>query len=193
MRQLISAISLICVFTISDASAQMKRWTDENGILHFENKSPTVPERLAQHPTAQVNKRLERTYAGFTLGDDASAFRAARRGFSSGADKHGGEIFLFYPKFLPSRATKGTALFIDGRLALMEFVYRDYALDWDSTVKNTAAKYGEPRRVVDKASWTDGETGLVLKKDYSGNISASIGDRGVMSKYSERGASAPGF
>ena len=114
-------------------------------------------------------------------------------GFSSGADKHGGEIFLFYPKFLPSRATKGTALFIDGRLALMEFVYRDYALDWDSTVKNTAAKYGEPRRVVDKASWTDGETGLVLKKDYSGNISASIGDRGVMSKYSERGASAPGF
>ena len=118
MRQLITAISLICVFTISDASAQMKRWTDENGILHFENKSPTVPERLAQHPTAQVNKRLERTYAGFTLGDDASAFRAARRGFSSGADKHGGEIFLFYPKFLPSRATKGTALFIDGRLAL---------------------------------------------------------------------------
>ena len=140
MRQLITAISLICVFTISDVSAQMKQWTDENGILHFENKSPTVPERLAQQPTAQVNKRLERTYAGFTLGDDASAFRAARRGFSSGADKHGGEIFLFYPKFLPSRATKGTALFIDGRLALMEFVYRDYALDWDSTVKNTASR-----------------------------------------------------
>src|SRR5213592_3071965 len=69
---------------------------------------------------------------------------------------------FFTLNFCPG-VTKGTALFIDGRLALMEFVYRDYALDWDSTVKNTAAKYGEPRRVVEKASWTDGETGLVLK------------------------------
>ncbi|HUK42334.1 MAG TPA: DUF4124 domain-containing protein [Candidatus Acidoferrales bacterium] len=179
------------------AFAQIKEWTDENGVVHYENKPPPLPPASAKiipRADGKTTTPIDRRHIGISLGDDAATIKASWKASSFGADKEGGEALFFPTESLPASVTKLTALAIDGRIALIEITYSNTALGgWEKAVDDTAKKYGDPKKEIGRVSWNDGRTGLILKNGYK-SIIATIGDQEAVNRYKQRGAvDAPKF
>ena len=192
MKTIIASLALL--FVASVASAQIKKWTDADGVVHYENEArPRDPTEELRKPGDQATPgkaqgRIDRTHAGLTLGDAESSYRASRQWFGLGADKFGGQVFIGSP---PIELKAKAAMFVDGRLSMIRLTYRDYTLGgWDTAVLSTANKYGPPKTDGTSASWRDDRTGLSLKKDYRGGIEIMIADMDLMERYNARSGQA---
>jgi len=178
------------------ALAQLKSWTDENGVIHYGNdpRPESSPAPATARP-GQALRAIDKSHGGLTLGDEVSAFRAAKKGGSLGFQSDGSELFFIAPRFLPQGATKMTATFVDGRLSLIEVTYPEQTLGgWEKALNDQTTKYGEPQKstVPAKVSWLDGRTILLFKKDL-GNIIAILADIEATKRFINRTDRGPLF
>jgi hypothetical protein len=187
MRLLISVLAILTTLSFTPAFAQVKKWVDEKGIVHYEAIGTGRPTTLnADQPKPNARRPLERNHAGLTLGDDEASFKAAQKGDYAGKSGPDGNYYR-YTGTLPEGAINMGALFVASRLALMMIDYRDFGVGgWEQLVKETTEKYGRPMGEGRTAGWNDGATALSFKHDLSGNIMITLEDLAVMSKYSER-------
>ena len=187
MRLIISVLAILTTLSSTTAFAQVKKWVDEKGIVHYEAIGSGRPKTLnADQPKPNASRPLDRNHAGLTLGDDESSFIAAQKGDYAGKSGPDGNYYR-YTGSLPEGAISMGALFVASRLALMMIDYRDFGLGgWDQLVKQTTEKYGPPMGEGRTADWNDGATALSFKHELSGNIMITLEDSAVMSKYSER-------
>jgi hypothetical protein len=187
MRLIISVLAILTFLSSTPAFAQVKKWVDEKGIVHYEAIGTGRPTTLnTDQPKPNARRPLERNHAGLTLGDDESSFKAAQKGNYAGKSGPDGNYYR-YTGTLPEGAINMGALFVASRLALMMIDYRDFGVGgWEQLVKETTEKYGQPMGEGRTAGWSDGATALSFKHDLSGNIMITLEDLAVMSKYSER-------
>lgn len=184
------------------ASAQVKRWTDEKGVTHFESQgSPAAPlpqpresaPRSATPGKAKVP--IERSHAGIRLGDTDSAFRNPERWQKLGEDKFGAAGFICLPSFLPAGVTALTVLSVAYRVSSINVTYNETSLgSWNTVIDNLTKKYGQSEGVSSQAKWADAHTVLSLEKDYRGGIKALIIDLPAVQNYRARaGHDTPKF
>src|SRR5882724_5877476 len=145
MRLIISVLAILTTLSSIPAFAQVKKWVDENGIVHYEAigsgraKTPNVDQ-----PKPNARRPLDKNHAGLTLGDNEASFTAAQKGDYAGKIGPDGNYYR-YTGTLPEGAINMGALFVAGRLALMMIDYRDFGLGgWEQLVKQTTDKYGPP-------------------------------------------------
>ena len=186
MRLIISVLAILTTFS-TPAFAQVKKWVDEKGIVHYEAIGPSrsqIPN--ADKPKPNARRPLDKNHAGLTLGDDEPSFRAAKKG--DYVDKSGPDgNYYRYTGTLPDGGVNMGALFVAGRLAFIMIDYRDFGLGgWEQLVKETTEKYGPPMGDERTADWNDGATALRFKHEPSGNIKIALEDLAVMSKYSDQ-------
>ena len=143
---------------VDPVGAQIKQWTDKDGIVHYEGTGPITP------PSSKKPSTIERSHAGYTLGEEISAFRNPNRGTSIEKAPDGAEIALF--STLPPGALSGGAYFVTGRISFIFFKYADSALGgWDELTVSTTKKYGQPEaKTNDSVRWKDSSTILIFKK-----------------------------
>ena len=186
MRLIIFGLALATAVISSPGFTQVRQWTDDQGIVHYEvigpkkieNKNPSEPKPNALGP-------IERTHAGLRLGDDESSFAAARKGLFIGKSGSEGNYYRFSGP-VPEGVTGMGLLFSSGRLALIKIEYRDLgAKGWKQLIHDTAKKYGPPREDAELVSWSDGTTLLTLNLGAAGDITVTLEDLAAMSKYSE--------
>ena len=187
MRLTISVLAILTTFSSIPAFAQVKKWMDEKGVVHYEAIGPGPPQTSnADQPKPNARRPLDRNHAGLTLGDDESSFTAAQKGDYAGKIGSDGKYYR-YTATLPEGATNMGALFVTGRLALMMIDYRALGLGgWEQLVKQTTEKYGPPMGDQRTADWNDGATALSFRHELSGNIKITLEDLAVMSKYSDQ-------
>lgn len=191
---------VLVIFALTTpAAAQIKQWTDEHGVTHFEShgtgKSPSPRPGDANAPKGPglAKVSIERTHAGLTLGDNDSSFRNSKLWLSLLSDKFGMQGYFGAPL---GTETKRNVAFIDGRLSMILLTYKEVTLgSWDTAVKTTSDKYGPPAgNSYSEVRWTDGKTTLILKKDFLGGIEVTIGDLELTQRYTARsGQAAPKF
>jgi hypothetical protein len=186
IRRIIPVLAILTTLFSTPVFAQVKKWLDEKGIVHYEvigTGRPKTPD--ADQPPPNARRSLDRNHAGLALGDDESSFVAAQKGDYTGKIGPEGNYYR-YTGTLPEGAISMGTLFVTGRLALMMIHYRDFGLGgWDQLVKQTTEKYGSPIGDGGNAGWNDGATALSFKHETSGNIVIALEDLAVMSKYSE--------
>jgi hypothetical protein len=187
MRLIISVLAILTTLSSTFAFAQVKKWVDGKGIVHYEaigTGRPQVPN--ADQPKPNARRALDRSHAGLTLGDDEASFKAAQKADNAGKSGPNGNYYR-YTGTLPEGAINMGVLFVAGRLAFMMIDYRDFGLGgWDQLVKQTSEKYGPPMGDGRTADWNDGATALSFKHELSGNIKITLEDSAVMSKYSDQ-------
>ena len=134
---------------------------------------------------SKFSKRLDRTYAGFTLGDHISAFVTSEKGRLLGTDEIGGKIYLFSTRYLSSELLEQILYYWHDQLALIKLKYsRSYSGGWKHMVEQTTEKYGpSSREGCRRAIWNDGQTVLILDHDLATYITASLGDLAYVLKY----------
>ena len=187
MRLIISVLGILTTLSSIPAFAQVKKWVDENGIVHYEaigSGRPKTPN--VDQPKPNARRPLDKNHAGLTLGDNEASFTAAQKGDYAGKIGPDGNYYR-YTGTLPEGAINMGALFVAGRLALMMIDYRDFGLGgWEQLVKQTTDKYGPPISEGRTADWNDGASALNFKHELSGNIKITLEDLAVMSKYSDQ-------
>jgi len=187
MRLIISVLAILTTLSSIPAFAQVKKWVDENGIVHYEaigSGRPKTPN--VDQPKPNARRPLDKNHAGLTLGDNEASFTAAQKGDYAGKIGPDGNYYR-YTGTLPEGAINMGALFVAGRLALMMIDYRDFGLGgWEQLVKQTTDKYGSPIGEGRTADWNDGASALNFKHELSGNIKITLEDLAVMSKYSDQ-------
>jgi len=134
---------------------------------------------------SRFSKRLERTYAGITLGDNVSAFETAEKGRLLGTDEIGGKIHFFSTRYVSSELLEKILYYWHDQLALIKLKYGcSYSGGWKQLVEQTTEKYGPPSREGSRrAIWNDGQTVLILDHDLAAYITASLGDLAFVLKY----------
>jgi len=198
------SVAVFLLVVAAPASSQIKQWTDEKGVTHFESDGSGPPPGDGQNKPkdketpGKAKTRIDRTHAGITLGDNDSSYRNSETWLSlGGEDKFRGQIYTLRPgASTPDGVTKMGAMFVDGRLAMIRIIYNDYSLGgWDKAVKVTGDKYGPPRtNGYSEASWLDDQTLLSFRKDDSGGIEVMIADNESLQRYNSRtGQAAPKF
>jgi hypothetical protein len=187
MRLIISVLAILTTLSSIPAFAQVKKWVDEKGIVHYEaigSGRPKTPN--VDQPKPNARRPLDKNHAGLTLGDNEASFTAAQKGDYAGKIGPDGNYYR-YTGTLPEGAINMGALFVAGRLALMMIDYRDFGLGgWEQLVKQTTDKYGPPIGEGQTADWNDGASALNFKHELSGNIKITLEDLAVMSKYSDQ-------
>ena len=191
MRCIIFTSLALAIFFATPAFAQVKQWTDKNGVVHFEaigrqgakNTNPPQSKTNALRP-------IDRSFATLRLGDDESTFTGAKKGVQIANNGDGGN-FYSYSSVLPEGANNMGVLFNTGRLALIMVEYRDFgSAGWEQLVNETTEKYGPPLGDTRTAVWRDGTTLLSLKHQSNGNIAVTLEDVAAMSRYSEQDRAA---
>jgi hypothetical protein len=134
---------------------------------------------------SRFSKRLVRTYAGFTLGDNVSAFETSEKGRLLGTDEIGGKIYFFSTRDVSSELVEKILYYWHDQLALIKLKYSgSYSGGWKHLVEQTTEKYGPPSREgCRRAIWNDGQTVLILDHDLAAYITASLGDLAFVLKY----------
>ena len=128
MRLIISVLAILTTLSSIPAFAQVKKWVDENGIVHYEaigSGRPKTPN--VDQPKPNARRPLDKNHAGLTLGDNEASFTAAQKGDYAGKIGPDGNYYR-YTGTLPEGAINMGALFVAGRLALMMIDYRDFGL-----------------------------------------------------------------
>lgn len=190
---------LLIVAHISDATgAQIKSWTDDTGVTHFESSGPPPEPSPREKDSGEPNisRRIDRSHGGFTLGDHESSFRSRGQGIYRSEDKLGAKVYELTARGLPPGAESGTAMFVADRLAAITIEYDEAQFgSWDGLIKQTTEKYGTALvDEVDRKSWTDRETGLTFERTDTGTVTATVTDSRVMETYKQTvGAAAPKF
>jgi len=189
---------LVIILLPYDTQAQIKSWVDKDGVKHYESSGPPPVKspRRQDQPEQKLSRRIDRTHAGMTLGDNESSFKSSGRGTYRGVDQFGAKLYELTARGLPSGAKSGTVIFLADRITAIEIEYGEaQSGGWDRMIKETTDKYGKPTvNELRKKSWTDGKTGLILDRTYSGTVKALIGDHQTLSNYSSSiGAAAPKF
>ena len=126
MHSTIFTFLAIAIFFATPAFAQVKQWTDKNGVVHFEaigrqgakNTNPPQTKTNALRP-------IDRSFATLRLGDDESTFTGAKKGVQIANNGDGGN-FYSYSSALPEGANNMGVLFNTGRLAAIMIEYRDF-------------------------------------------------------------------
>ena len=134
---------------------------------------------------SKFSKRLDRTYAGFTLGDHISAYVTSEKGSLLGTDEIGGKIYFFSTRYVSSELVEKILYYWHDQLALIKLKYSGgYSGGWKHLVEQTTEKYGSPSREGGRrAIWNDGQTVLILDHDLAAYITASLGDLAFVLKY----------
>ncbi len=134
---------------------------------------------------SRFSKRLVRTDAGITLGDNVSAFETAEEGRLLGTDEIGGKIYFFSTRYVSSELVEKILYYWHDQLALIKLKYSgSYSGGWKHLVEQTTKKYGPPSREGGRrAIWNDGQTVLILDHDLAAYITASLGDLAFVLKY----------
>jgi hypothetical protein len=134
---------------------------------------------------SRFSKRLVRTYAGFTLGDNVSAFETSEKGRLLGTDEIGGKIYFFSIRYVSSELVEKILYYWHDQLALIKLKYsRSYSGGWKHLVEQTTEKYGPPSREKGRrAIWNDGQTVLILDHGLATYITASLGDLAFVLKF----------
>jgi len=134
---------------------------------------------------SRFSKRLDRTYAGFTLGDHISAYVTSEKGRLLGTDEIGGKIYFFSTRYVSSELLEKILYYWHDQLALIKLKYgRSYSGGWQPLVEQTTDKYGPPSRAEgQRAIWNDGQTVLILEDDLAVCVTASLGDLAFVLKY----------
>jgi hypothetical protein len=180
-------LAILATLVSTPAFAQVKKWIDEKGTVHYEAPGPAQPKtKNLNQAKPSVRRPLDRNYAGLTLGDNEASFAAAQKGEyvgKSGPDAN----YYRYIRTLPEGAIDLGALFATGRLAFITIQYHDFGSEgWEQLITQTSEKYGPPTGDTRNAVWNDGITALSFRRDSSGNITIILEDFIVMSKYSEQ-------
>jgi len=198
-RKLIVGVALGLAIFPSGAPAQVKQWTDEKGVTHFEahdtgkTPSPRAGNADSKGTLGVAKVRIERSHKSITLGDNDSSYRNSSRWRFMGSDKFGAQGFISAD--VPD-ATKTMVLFFDQRLWSLSITYPENILgSWDKVVITTSEKYGPPKtNGYSEATWMDAQTVLNIKKDYRGGIEIMIVDIELRDRYNSRsGQAAPKF
>ena len=187
MRFTISGFILLSLFFSTPGFAQVKRWTDKDGVVHLEGTGPKLPQSSDSFRAKRNALRpIERNFASLRLGDDESPFTAAKKGVAVANNGYDGN-FYSYVGGLPEGALKMGVLFNTGRLALITTEYRDVgSAGWEQLIKESTEKYGPPAGDARTAVWNDGTTILNLRHELTGNITVTLEDFAAMSRYSEQ-------
>jgi hypothetical protein len=196
--RLIFFVLLIAVHISDAASAQIKSWTDDKGVTHFESRGlpPEPSPRGKELGEPNISRRIERSHGGFTLGDHESSIRSRGQGIYRSEDKLGAKVYDLTDRGLPPGAQSGTAMFVADRLAAIIIEYDEAQFgSWGGLIKQTTEKYGTALvDEVDRKSWTDRETGLTFERTDTGTVTATVTDSRVMETYKQTvGAAAPKF
>jgi hypothetical protein len=71
----ISILAILSTLTSIPAFAQVKKWVDEKGVVHYEAIGPARPKPPVGDPPKPNTRRLvDRNHAGLTLGDNEASF-----------------------------------------------------------------------------------------------------------------------
>ena len=143
---------------------------------------------------SRFSKPLVRTYAGFTLGDNVSAFETSEKGRLLGTDEIGGKIHFFSTRYVSSELLEKILYYWHDQLALIKLKYGcGYSGGWKQLVEQTTERYGPPSRVgYRRAIWNDGQSVLILDHDLAAYITANLGDLTFVLKYRDlQESSAP--
>ena len=134
---------------------------------------------------SRFSKPLVRTYAGFTLGDNVSAFETSEKGRLLGTDEIGGKIHFFSTRYVSSELLEKILYYWHDQLALIKLKYGcGYSGGWKQLVEQTTERYGPPSRVgYRRAIWNDGQSVLILDHDLAAYITASLGDLAFVLKF----------
>ena len=191
MRCTILTFLALATLFATPAFTQVKRWTDKNGVVHFEAIGhPRATNTNPPQTKANARRPIDRSFANLRLGDDESTFTGAKKGVQIASNGDGGN-FYGYSSALPEGATNMGVLFNTGRLALIMVEYRDFgSAGWEQLVSETTDKYGPPLGDNRTAVWRDGTTLLSLKHQPNGNIAVTLEDVAAMSRYSEQDRAA---
>jgi hypothetical protein len=155
--------------------AQMREGIGENAAPHLEAGADDASSRIA--PSLRLSSLpISRTQNGLTLGEPIAALRSSGRSIEAGKAASGAELLAVLPRYLPKGAKRMLGVYMDGRLAAITTSYREEAADaWEKMIFAMAAKYGEAVAAEqDARKWSDGQVVLVLKKEDSGSISATV-------------------
>lgn len=186
MRFTITVFTVLLTLYCTSAFAQVRKWVDEKGTVHYEATGPEQPPKAApgeSNPNAR--RPIERNHGGLTLGDDESAFTAGSKGRHLA--KHGADgNYYQYSGPLPEGALSTGALFVGGRLALILVEYNLAPGGWEQLLNQTSATYGPPTGDTRTAVWNDSTTSLTLTHEANGNITVVLQDQSMLSKYSEQ-------
>src|SRR5262249_2314816 len=126
MRLIISVLATVIILFFTHAFAQVKKWVDEKGVVHYEAIGPG-PKTSADPSKPNPRRPLDRNHAGLILGDNEASFTAAKRGDNAGKIGPDGNYYR-YTGSLPEGAVNLGVLFVAGRLAFMMIDYRDFGL-----------------------------------------------------------------
>ena len=134
---------------------------------------------------SRFSKRLDRTYAGITLGDNVSAFETSEKGRLLGTDEIGGKIYFFSTRYVSSELLEKILYYWHDQLALIKLKYGcSYSGGWKQFVEQTTKKYGPPSKEgSQRAIWNDGQSVLMLDHNLAAYITASLGDLTFVLKY----------
>jgi hypothetical protein len=174
--------------------AQMRPGSAETAYAPLEAGGAGASSEIA--PSLRLSLPISRTQNGLTLGEPIATLRSSRRAVDAGKAASGAELLALLPRYLPKGATRMLGVYMDGRLAAITTNYRDDASEsWEKFIAATAAKYGEPAASNrDAKQWSDGQVVLVLKKEDSGSISATVAFIDSLQKhYSKVSARGAGF
>lgn len=194
----LSALMLI-LFLAAPALAQVKKWVDENGVVHFEAQGTQGTEATLQPENAKPETRakfIDRSQAGFTLGDHVSSLKASKKALPAPVDKNGAQIFMFFTQYLAPGVREMNLMYIQDRLAMISVTYFiTKFVNWPVLVKTTISKYGEPFRSEENAKrWMDNEVMLTLTFDGKENVTIQTSYVSAMQKYLDAiKANAPKF
>ena len=182
---------VLAIFIANPAFAQVKQWTDKNGVVHFEaDGRPGAKNTNSPQTKTNALRPIDRNFATLRLGDDESTFTAAKKGVQVANTGDDGN-FYSYSNALPEGANSMAVLFTTGRLALIMIEYRDFgSTGWQQLVNETSKKYGAALGDNRTAVWHDGTTLLSLQHQLSGNITVRLEDVAAMTRYSEQERSA---
>jgi hypothetical protein len=191
---------LIAIFLLIPtlALAQVKQWTDEKGVTHFEAQgtgrepSPTNQQNSTDEP-GKSKAKIDRSPAGLTLKEPDSSFRSSKNWTPSQPDKFGGQGFIGLPS---GDISELKIFFVDQRLVQIHITYKESNVNyWERMIKTTADKYGAPiTNGYSEAKWFDDQTLLNLKKNFKGGIEVILTDRELSDRYYSRtGQAAPKF
>jgi hypothetical protein len=194
----VSIALVLVIVPVWSASAQVKQWTDEKGVTHFEAHGKAQPApRATDRSTApgKTTTAIDRSHAGVTLGEVDTSVRDMNRWMAIGQDKFGAAGFMMRIAFLPPGVTKLSVLSVDNRLSSIHITYNETALGgWNQAIATLKDKYGPPYLTAAQANWADGQTSLRLEKDYRGGILAVIVDSAATNRYRARaGYDSPKF
>jgi hypothetical protein len=175
--------------------AQMREGLGENATPHLEPGDADPSSRIA--PSLRLSSLpISRTQNGLTLGEPIATLRSSGRAIDAGRAASGAELLAVLPRYLPKGAKRMLGVYMDGRLAAITTSYReDGAEAWEKMISAMAAKYGEAVAAEqDARKWSDGQVVLVLKKEESGSISATVAFIDSLQKhYGQVLSRVPGF